>query len=90
MSQPNSSGMPPAVAAGADRTAGEDVTDRSTDDDGVPVGAADAEADARQAGADDDDAFAGEASGAALLSDNRATDAGVPVGSADADADQGR
>ena len=89
MSQPNSSGMPPAVAAGADRTAGEDVTDRSTDD-GVPVGAADAEADAHRAGADDDDAFAGEASGAALLSDNGATDAGVPVGSADADADQGR
>ena len=91
MSQPHPSGMPPAAAAGAARTtAGEEPENRSADDDGVPVGAADAEADARRAGADVDDEFAGEASGAGLLGAGSASDGGVPVGSADADADRAR
>jgi hypothetical protein len=65
------------------------MTSDSTED-GMPVGAADAEADVRRSGASDDDerpSNVGE--GFSLDVDaGRDTDAGVPVGRADAEADR--
>ena len=67
------------------------MTSGSTDD-GVPVGAADAEADARRSGAGDEDERPSNV-GEGLLLDvdpSRGTDDGVPVGRADAEADRMR
>ena len=77
--QPNAASVPPD----------NEMTSDSTGD-GMPVGAADAEADARRSGASDDDerpSNVGE--GFSLDVDHgRETDAGVPVGRADAEADR--
>ncbi len=62
-----------------------------TNDDGTPVGAADAAEDARRAGADGDSPLRDTVEEGALGSDadpDQATDDGVPVGAADADADR--
>ncbi len=61
----------------------------SSTDGGMPVGAADAEADARRSGAGDDERPSNV--GEALSPDvdhGRETDGGVPVGRADAEADR--
>ena len=81
MTRPNAGSVPPD----------DDMTSGSTDD-GVPVGAADAEADARRSGAGDDDERPSNV-GEGLLLDvdpSRGTDDGVPVGRADAEADRMR
>ena len=61
----------------------------SSTEGGMPVGAADAEADARRSGAGDDErpSNVGEALSPDVDS-GRATDGGVPVGQADAEADR--
>ena len=61
----------------------------SSTEGGMPVGAADAEADARRSGAGDDErpGNVGEALSPDVDS-GRATDGGVPVGQADAEADR--
>jgi hypothetical protein len=96
MAQPTGGGsLVPGVAvtAGEALTGDRDTTTHSTDDD-VPVGAADAHADAARTGASgaDDDTMAnpGNASVPDLAGDASSTDDGVPVGSADADADRRR
>ena len=91
MSTQSGQPMVPAVAvtAGDALTGDRDSTTTSTDD-GVPVGAADAEADAVRTGADEPDetlANPGEAA-APDLADSPAADDGVPVGEADAEADR--
>ena len=81
MDRPNARSVPPD----------DDMTNGSTDD-GVPVGAADAEADARRSGAGDDDERPSNV-GERLLLDahpGRRIDDGVPVGRADAEADRRR
>jgi hypothetical protein len=66
------------------------MTSGSTDD-GVPVGAADAEADARRSGARDDERPSNVGEGFLLDVDSgQGTDDGVPVGHADAEADRMR
>ena len=61
----------------------------SSTDGGMPVGAADAEADARRSGAGDDERPSNVGEGFSLDVDHgRETDAGVPVGRADAEADR--
>ncbi|MGY1762692.1 hypothetical protein ACI79G_19150 [Geodermatophilus sp. SYSU D00779] len=56
---------------------------------GMPVGAADAEADARHSGAGDDERPSNVGEGFQLDVDpGRETDGGVPVGRADAEADR--
>jgi len=86
--------MVPAVGvtAGDALTGDRDSTTTSTDD-GVPVGASDAEADAARtgaSGADETLANPGQASAPDTASDATATDDGVPVGVADAEADRRR
>jgi|tagenome__1003787_1003787.scaffolds.fasta_scaffold19941276_1 hypothetical protein len=88
MSSPlNSGGIPPAAAAeivpGRDDS---DLVDGSTEG-GTPVGAADADEDARRAGADRDNPVGTLGMDAGSDAD-RATDDGVPVGEADAEADR--
>jgi hypothetical protein len=83
-----------AVTAGDALTGDRDSTTRSTDD-GVPVGEADAQADAARTGAsdvDDDDTMTdpGNASVPDVPGSAPGTDDGVPVGSADADEDRRR
>lgn len=81
-----------AVTAGDALTGDRDSTTTSTDD-GVPVGEADAEADAARTGASgtDDDTLANPGEAAAPdLADTSRTDDGVPVGEADAEADRRR
>jgi hypothetical protein len=65
------------------------MTSSSTDD-GVPVGGADAEADAQRSGAgDNDERHSNVGEGFMLDVDpGRGTDDGVPVGRADAEADR--
>ena len=67
------------------------MTSGSTDD-GVPVGAADAEADARRSGASDNDERPSNVGEGFLLDvdPGQGTDDGVPVGRADAEADRMR
>ena len=67
----------------------DDLTSGSTDD-GVPVGAADAEADARRSGAGDDDERPSNVGEGFMLDvdPGRGTDDGDAVGSADAEADR--
>jgi hypothetical protein len=67
----------------------DNMTGSSTDD-GVPVGAADAEADARRSGASDADERPSNVGEGFLLDvdPGRGTDDGVPVGHADAEADR--
>ena len=68
----------------------DDMTSSSTDG-GVPVGTADAEADARRSGAGDDERTSNV--GRAFMQDvdpGQGTDDGVPVGHADAEADRMR
>jgi hypothetical protein len=79
--------MPPAAAAGAARGVADDndAIPHSSTDDGVPVGAADAEEDARRSGAGDDDRGPGDVLGSGA---GVPTDDGVPVGAADAEADR--
>ena len=61
----------------------------SSTDDGMPVGAADAEADARRSGAGDDERPSNVGEGFLLDVDpGRETDGGVPVGRTDAEADR--
>ena len=61
----------------------------SSTNDGMPVGAADAEADARRSGAGDDERPSNVGEGFLLDVDpGRETDGGVPVGRADAEADR--
>ena len=87
MTQFGSTGMPPAAAAGAARVVADDddaVLAPSTDD-GTPVGAADAEEDARRSGAEGDDQGPGDELG---TGPGGATEGGVPVGAADAEADR--
>ncbi len=68
----------------------DDMTSSSTDD-GVSVGAADAEADARRSGASEDDRPSNVGEGFLLDVDaGQGTDDGVPVGRADAEADRMR
>ncbi len=68
----------------------DDMTSSSTDD-GVPVGAADLEADARSSGASVDERPSNVGEGFLLDVDpGRGTDDGVPVGRADAEADRMR
>ena len=67
----------------------DNETSSSSTDDGMPVGAADAEADARRSGASDDERPSNVGEGFSLDVDHgRETDAGVPVGRADAEADR--
>ncbi len=76
--QPSAASVPP-----------DNETSSSTDG-GMPVGAADAEADARRSGASDDDERPSNV-GEGLLLDvdpGRETDGGVAVGRADAEADR--
>ena len=69
----------------------DDDTTSSSTDDGVPVGAADAEADARRSGASDDERPSNVGEGFLLDVDpGQSTDDGVPVGRADAEADRMR
>jgi hypothetical protein len=94
MTQPTGSGSAvPAVAVTAgDALTGDRDSTTTSRDDGVPVGAADAEADAARTGAAETDetlANPGEAS-APDLADTPRTDDGVPVGEADAEADRRR
>ncbi len=79
MTQPDAGTVPPD----------DDMTSGSTDD-GMPVGADDAEADARRSGAGDDDERPSNVGEGFLLDvdPGRETDGGVPVGHADADADR--
>jgi hypothetical protein len=81
MTHSNAGGVPPD----------DDMTSGSTDD-GVPVGAADAEADARRSGAsDNDDRLSNVGDGFLLdVEPGQGTDDGVPVGRADAEADRMR
>ncbi len=69
----------------------DDMTSSSTDD-GVPVGAADAEADARRSGAGDDDERPSNVGEAFSLDvdPGRGVNGDVPVGRADAEADRMR
>ncbi len=68
----------------------DDMISSSTDD-GVPVGAADAEADVRRSGASDDERPSNVGEGFLLDVDpGQGTDDGVPVGRADAEADRMR
>ena len=61
----------------------------SSTEGGMPVGAADAEADARRSGAGDDERPSNVGEGFQLDVDpGRETDGGVPVGRADAEADR--
>jgi len=61
----------------------------SSTDGGMPVGAADAETDARRSGAGDDERPSNVGEGFQLDVDpGRETDGGVPVGRADAEADR--
>jgi hypothetical protein len=76
--QPSAANVPP-----------DNETSSSSTDGGMPVGAADAEADARRSGAAEDERPSNI--GEALSPDvdhGRATDGGVPVGQADAEADR--
>jgi hypothetical protein len=76
--QPSAASVPPDNEASSSSTDG-----------GMPVGAADAEADARRSGAGDDERPSNV--GEAFFSDadpGRDTDGGVPVGRADAEADR--
>ena len=76
--QPDAASVPPD----------NEMTSDSTDD-GMPVGAADAEADARRSGASDDGRPSNVGEGFSLDVDpGRETDGGVPVGRADAEADR--
>jgi hypothetical protein len=93
--QPNAPQVPPAALAGV-ATNDQDAT---RTDDGVPVGAADAEADAVRSGAGgNDDSLADSAAGAVpgtagdldAPREGAATDDGVPVGQADVEADRVR
>jgi hypothetical protein len=89
------SGQPivPGVAATAgDALTGDRDSTTTSGDDGVPVGAADAEADAARTDASgDDDTLANPGEAAAPdLADTPRTDEGVPVGEADAEADRRR
>ena len=76
--QPSAGSVPP-----------DNETSSSSTEGGMPVGAADAEADARRSGAGDDErpSNVGEAFSPDVDS-GRATDGGVPVGQADAEADR--
>ena len=68
----------------------DDMTSGSTDD-GVPVGAADAEADVRRSGASDEERPSNVGEGFLLDVDpGQGTDDGVAVGRADAEADRMR
>ena len=76
--QPAAASVPPDNEMNSDST-----------DDGMPVGAADAEADARRSGAGDDERPSNVGEGFELDVDpGRETDGGVPVGRADAEADR--
>lgn len=75
-----------------DQVAGVDDMTSGSADAGVPVGAADAEADARRSGASDDDERLSNVGEGFLLDvdPGQGTDDGVPVGRADAEADRMR
>ncbi len=77
--QPSAANVPP-----------DNEMSSSSTDGGIPVGAADAEADARHSGAgDDDERPSNVGEGFPLDVDpGRETDGGVPVGRADAEADR--
>ena len=76
--QPSAGGVPP-----------DNEMSSSSTDGGMPVGAADAEADARRSGAGDDERPSNVGEGFQLDVDpGRGTDGGVPVGRADAEADR--
>jgi hypothetical protein len=76
--QPSAGSVPPD----------NEMSSNSTDG-GMPVGAADAEADARRSGAGDDERPSNVGEGFQLDVDpGRETDGGVPVGRADAEADR--
>jgi hypothetical protein len=67
----------------------DDATDAVTRDDGVPVGAADRDADIERSGGEAADEPASEAEEWGFGTDlDRQTDGGVPVGRADAEADR--
>ena len=77
--QPSAASVPP-----------DNETSSSSTDGGMPVGAADAEADARRSGAGDQDERPSNV-GEGLMLDvdpGQETDGGVPVGRADAEADR--
>ena len=76
--QPSAASVPP-----------DNEMSSSSTDGGMPVGAADAEADARRSGAVDDERPSNVGEGFQLDVDpGRGTDGGVPVGRADAEADR--
>ena len=77
--QPSAASVPP-----------DNETSSNSTDGGIPVGAADAEADARRSGASDQDQRPSNV-GEGLMVDvdpRQETDGGVPVGRADAEADR--
>lgn len=77
-----------AVAA-LNETDKDESTDAVTQDDGVPVGAADRDADIERAGGEAGEGPASEADEWGFGTDlDRQTDGGVPVGRADAEADR--
>lgn len=84
------SGLSSGAMAGSEERApaANEDTNRMTDA-GVPVGAADLEADALRSQAGDDEERSGREEGLDVDPD-RATDRGVPVGRADAEADRRR
>ena len=76
--QPSAANVPP-----------DNETSSSSTEGGMPVGTADAEADARRSGASDDERRSNVGEGFQLDVDpGRETDGGVPVGRADAEADR--
>ena len=76
--QPSAANVPP-----------DNEMSSSSTQDSMPVGAADAEADARRSGAGDDERPSNVGEGFQLDVDpGRETDGGVPVGRADAEADR--
>jgi hypothetical protein len=77
--QPGAASVPP-----------DNETSSSSTDGGMPVGAADAEADARRSGAGDQDERPSNVGEGFMLDvdPGQETDGGVPVGRADAEADR--
>jgi hypothetical protein len=91
--QANGPQLPAVAVAPGGAAAGNRDTAADSTDDAVPVGAADAEADAVRSGARggaDTDPTPGNETLTNAAGDANATDDGVPVGEADAEADRRR
>jgi|tagenome__1003787_1003787.scaffolds.fasta_scaffold20973923_2 hypothetical protein len=91
MTTQGNSPLVPGLAAAAGRLMPDRDDDERATDDGVPVGEADAKADAERTGAERDDlASPGRALAPDVPGAGDGTDDGVPVGDADVDADRRR